>query len=52
MADNDNINNIYFKMLKNTFESIDLNKGRLRCIGYIFNLVTQALLFGESVSNF
>jgi hypothetical protein len=52
MADNDDTNNTCLEMLKNIFESIDLNTGRLRCIGHILNLVAQSLLLGEGVSIF
>ena len=38
--------------MKKTFKSIDLKKGRLRCIGHILHLVAQALLLGEGVSAF
>ena len=52
MADNDDANSTCLATLKITFKSIDLNKGRLRCIGHILNLVAQALLLGEGVSSF
>jgi hypothetical protein len=52
MADNDDTNTTCLKTLKKTFESIDLDKSRLRCIGHILNLVAQALLLGEGVSTF
>jgi hypothetical protein len=52
MADNEDTNNTCLQTLKNTFKSIDLNRGRLRCIGHILNLVAQALLLGEGVSAF
>jgi hypothetical protein len=52
MADNGDANSTCLATLKTTFKSIDLNKGRLRCIGHILNLVAQALLLGEGVSSF
>ena len=52
MADNDATNDVCRTSIAFIFSSIDPVKQRLRCIGHIFNLVTQALLIGDGLGVF
>jgi hypothetical protein len=49
MMDNATDNDIMLKELATRFD-INVDYSRLRCLGYIINLVIKALLFGKGVS--
>jgi hypothetical protein len=49
MIDNIMDNDIILKELATQF-NININYSRLRCLGYIINLIIKALLFNKGVS--